>query len=68
MDNITDPIKQREAHVAKKDVNYYFFGSPLFDGCSAAAAAVPSAVQNIIDLASGKWSPPKPHDPLLILI
>ena len=53
MDNITDPIKQREANDAKTDVNYYFFGSPLFDGCQAAAAGVPSTVQNVIDLASG---------------
>ena len=53
MDNITDPIEMRAAMDTMTDVNYYFFGSPLFDNCAAAAAGVPAAVQRIVNMASG---------------
>lgn len=53
MDNVTDPIQLRAALAAKQDVNYYFFGSPLFDHCPAAAANVPAAVQRIVNMAAG---------------
>lgn len=53
LNNTTDPIEMQAAQTERKDANYYcFFGPPLFDHCKAAAAGIPAAVQQVVNLVA----------------